>query len=370
MGRYVNAWSGDVGEELDQQRVVVGGMVTGIRRVITKARATMAVATLEDLQGSLDVVVFPQVYEETSPTWVEDAVLLVAGRVDHKGDETVLLADSVWTWEEATALGPEAFARAVAAGDRGRRGRDRSGASTGAADGTNGGSRIGAGNGREGGWGQRPPVAVPVAGERVGAPVPVAAAAPAEGIAELLVRTVPLVSPLRGGGVTGTIDVVIRGALPPRAPAAATLPGPLARPALTSVPASGTRPPVPLSEPPQPGSLDGLAPETTDEPPWPDEARAQVQREAAADTAALEAAAGRSLHVRFGRAPQEAVVSAFATLRELFGQHAGETPVILHVPAGGGREQEMQLRAGVAYDAELVADVRRRLGTLVELSLV
>ena len=96
---------------LDQQRVVVGGIVTGLRRVITKAKATMAVATLEDLQGTLEVVVFPKVFEETGPTWQEDAILLVAGRVDHKGEETVLLAETVWTWEDASALGDEAFAR-------------------------------------------------------------------------------------------------------------------------------------------------------------------------------------------------------------------------------------------------------------------
>ena len=59
MGRYVNVWSGDVGEPLDQQRVVVGGMAVGIRRVITRKSESMAVVTLEDLQGSVDVVVFP-----------------------------------------------------------------------------------------------------------------------------------------------------------------------------------------------------------------------------------------------------------------------------------------------------------------------
>jgi DNA polymerase-3 subunit alpha len=101
---FVDTYSGDLGEEIDQQRVVVGGVVTGIRRVLTKARQTMAVATLEDLQGSMEVVVFPKVFEETGPTWAGDAILLVAGRVDHKGDETVLLADTVWTWEQAIAL--------------------------------------------------------------------------------------------------------------------------------------------------------------------------------------------------------------------------------------------------------------------------
>src|SRR5688500_188993 len=125
IGDYVNAYSGEMGEELDQQRVVIGGVVTEVRRVITKARATMGVATLEDLQGTIEVIVFPKVFELTESTWAEDSILVVAGRVDHKGEETVLLADAVWTWEQAQQMGSAAFAREVARGDRGGR---RSGA--------------------------------------------------------------------------------------------------------------------------------------------------------------------------------------------------------------------------------------------------
>jgi hypothetical protein len=45
--------------------------------------------------------------------------------------------------------------------------------------------------------------------------------------------------------------------------------------------------------------------------------------------------------------------------------------VVLHVPApSGGAALPMELRRGVAYDAELLAEVRRRLGEgIVELSL-
>ena len=88
--------------------------------VITRASQTMGVATLEDLQGSLEVVVFPKLFEQTAATWTEGAVLLVAGRVDHRGEEVSLLADLVTDWDAAVARGPEAFAREVAAGDRGR----------------------------------------------------------------------------------------------------------------------------------------------------------------------------------------------------------------------------------------------------------
>jgi len=47
---YATAYSGDLKDEsLDGQRVVMVGIVTGFRRVITKANATMGVATIEDL---------------------------------------------------------------------------------------------------------------------------------------------------------------------------------------------------------------------------------------------------------------------------------------------------------------------------------
>ena len=91
----------------------------GSGSIITKAQATMAVVTLEDLQGSIEVVVFPRLYEQTGPIWREGAILLVAGRIDHRGDEVSLLADLVATWDEAVVKGNEAFARDVAAGDRG-----------------------------------------------------------------------------------------------------------------------------------------------------------------------------------------------------------------------------------------------------------
>ena len=146
VGLFVTAYSGDLKDEsLDGQRVVIGGIVTGIRSVITKARSTMAVVTLEDLQGTLEVVVFPKTYEQTIGTWRDGAILLVAGRVDHRGDEASLLADSVWDWDEVADRGPEAFAREVGSLDK------RGGAAAVPGGGPSGGFRNG--NGGGGGYG-------------------------------------------------------------------------------------------------------------------------------------------------------------------------------------------------------------------------
>jgi DNA polymerase-3 subunit alpha len=315
IGRYVNAYSGDLGEELDQQRVVVGGVVTEVRRVITKARATMGVATLEDLQGSLEVIVFPKVLEVTAPLWEEDAILIVAGRVDHKGEESVLLADAVWTWEDASRMGPDAFARAVAAGDRRGAFRPR--------------GAVPGGNGRPPFPGERrPPVAVGPGRE------PINGATHGLGSATAT-RIVPHVSPLRGGGVRGTIEVVIGG---------------------------GPRPAEPRVEPTEPPSLEALDRDHEDESALPDEARRRVVANEDAATDPVEALPMQSLHVRFRMGAQEGIIDAFRSLNEVFRGRPGQTAVVLHIPVDPQRIEPMQLPIKVAYDAELLAAVRRRLG--------
>jgi hypothetical protein len=58
--------------------------------------------------------------------------------------------------------------------------------------------------------------------------------------------------------------------------------------------------------------------------------------------------------------------------RQLIRSHPGATRVVIHVPGGrSGTALPMELRTGVAYDAELLAEVRRRLGpSAVDLSLI
>ncbi len=47
--------------------------------------------------------------------------------------------------------------------------------------------------------------------------------------------------------------------------------------------------------------------------------------------------------------------------RELVKERPGETSVVVHVPGPGGATLPMTLRSAVAYDAELVAEIQRRL---------
>jgi DNA polymerase-3 subunit alpha len=330
IGQYVTAYSADLKDEsLDGQRVVMGGIVTGLRTVTTRNKETMAVATLEDLQGTLEVVVFPRMYATSGGTFTEGAILLVAGRVDHRGEAASLLADAVWIWEEALAKGPAAIAAEVATGDRSRSGGRRWGGANGHANG-NGYSNDGRDTGHS-----RPPDATPmsVAPDRPGAPV-----------ASVTPLTPQIrVSPLRGGG-----EIAAQGT--DLALAAAT-------------PASPRRLPVePLSSAPEPADLARLSPER-EEPPLPDEARDVEARASAAPTAPREAPEPGVLHVRFTRgADTSRIVWAMEELSAMLKQRPGATRVVFHIPQQGGATLPMEVRLGVAYDAELLADVNRRVG--------
>ncbi len=86
--------SAEITEELDKQRVVVCGNIKEARRITTKKGDTMCVVQLEDIFGSINVTVFPKLYEETAELWVEDTVVIVRGEVQVRRDEAGILCNS------------------------------------------------------------------------------------------------------------------------------------------------------------------------------------------------------------------------------------------------------------------------------------
>ncbi len=91
-------------EELDRQKVVVGGTITDARRITTKKGDTMCVVQLEDMYGSIGVTVFPRIYEATAELWAEDTVVIVSGEVQVRRDEPGILCNSV---EQVNAIEEE-----------------------------------------------------------------------------------------------------------------------------------------------------------------------------------------------------------------------------------------------------------------------
>jgi DNA polymerase-3 subunit alpha len=99
----VTAHAGSLGEEFNGQQVTIAGMVQRVRRHITRKGDEMAFVTLEDLQGTCDVVVFPRVWAGTKDLWQPEAILVLGGKIDAgRRDEPNLLCDWVKTPDQVT----------------------------------------------------------------------------------------------------------------------------------------------------------------------------------------------------------------------------------------------------------------------------
>jgi DNA polymerase-3 subunit alpha len=66
--------------------VTVGGIVSGLQRKMTKQGKPWAIATVEDLGGTIDCLFFPSAYLLAGPRLAEDRIVLVKGRLDKRED--------------------------------------------------------------------------------------------------------------------------------------------------------------------------------------------------------------------------------------------------------------------------------------------
>jgi DNA polymerase-3 subunit alpha len=80
----------------DGDWVTVGGMITQAKRIRTKKGDPMMFATLDDLEGSVELLVFGKALGSGDDVVTPDSVVLVRGKVDHKDrDKTCLVAQQV-----------------------------------------------------------------------------------------------------------------------------------------------------------------------------------------------------------------------------------------------------------------------------------
>ncbi|MDQ1670699.1 MAG: polymerase subunit alpha, partial [Actinomycetota bacterium] len=79
-------------ERQDGSQVTIGGLITGLQRKVTKKGDVWAIAAVEDLEGAIDVMFFPQTYQLYATSLAEDAVVVIRGRLDRREDVPKLVA--------------------------------------------------------------------------------------------------------------------------------------------------------------------------------------------------------------------------------------------------------------------------------------
>ena len=88
----------------DGNRVTVGGMITSKTIKYTKTNQTMAFLTLEDLLGTMEIIVFPKSYEQYSGMIDTDAKVFIRGRVSVEEDRpSKLILERVIPFSEVPA---------------------------------------------------------------------------------------------------------------------------------------------------------------------------------------------------------------------------------------------------------------------------
>jgi DNA polymerase-3 subunit alpha len=88
--------------------VTIGGIVSSLQRKMTKQGSPWAIATVEDLEGAIEVLFFPQTYAQYAMQLAEDAVVCVKGRLNRRDDVPTLAAIEMFTPDlgEAVDRGP------------------------------------------------------------------------------------------------------------------------------------------------------------------------------------------------------------------------------------------------------------------------
>ncbi len=91
-------------------RVKVAGMVTRFRPHQTRTGKTMGFATIEDMYGSIELVIFPRTWRRYHELVQEGRVIIVEGKLDAQGGDPKVLVDSISTSDKVTVAADQADA--------------------------------------------------------------------------------------------------------------------------------------------------------------------------------------------------------------------------------------------------------------------
>jgi len=95
LAKKVTAGCGGLGGQPADALVTIGGLVSSMKRITTKAGSPMLFVQLEDQSGKTEILVFPRLLEKSAEIWQPDKILLVRGRISRDRDEPKVLADEV-----------------------------------------------------------------------------------------------------------------------------------------------------------------------------------------------------------------------------------------------------------------------------------
>src|SRR5215510_5189654 len=102
--QIVSYFSGQLNEAQHEEKVRVAGLVTSVRPYMTKTNKPMGFVSIEDIQGSIELVLFPKTWDKYREQMTVGQVIIVEGKTDTGSTPPKILVDTIRT--EITILEP------------------------------------------------------------------------------------------------------------------------------------------------------------------------------------------------------------------------------------------------------------------------
>jgi DNA polymerase-3 subunit alpha len=96
---FANVTSSRIGSVRSGSEIKIGGIISAIREKTTKRGEKMAILSLEDLEGIVEVLVFPETYREIREDLDTQAPVLLIGRVDSDETSSKVIAEEICRME-------------------------------------------------------------------------------------------------------------------------------------------------------------------------------------------------------------------------------------------------------------------------------
>jgi DNA polymerase III subunit alpha len=95
--QIVSYFSGQLGDAQHEEKVRVAGLVTAVRPYTTKTNKPMGFVTLEDIQGNIELVLFPRTWAQYREQLTVGQIVIVEGKVDTNSTPPKILVDTIRT---------------------------------------------------------------------------------------------------------------------------------------------------------------------------------------------------------------------------------------------------------------------------------
>lgn len=101
MAKFTNANAVSIREITDKAAVRIGGLISGMRTLRTKRGDLMAFVQLEDLQGTVEIIVFPDTYADCETLLVVDVPVFVQGQAQKEENAVRVVAEEIVDMDHA-----------------------------------------------------------------------------------------------------------------------------------------------------------------------------------------------------------------------------------------------------------------------------